>query len=360
MPKNKDKNATLVGFFLFLGLAILGIMIALFSNISEKLNGDYNLQLTFPDASGLVKDSNVSYGGAKVGRVLGKPILQDDQSVLINIKVKGSVKIPKGSDFSISSVSLLGDKAVSISHPVDKSSGFYKEGDIIAGNASGGLGGIKSKAEELANNATLAIADLRNVAQKIDKSIEGFDTLVAQTNIALKRINGNVLTEDNTKNFAITMANIRNGSEAIKKIKPLVAKMEPFIEEARETLSVVKTATATAQMTFAKASVQIDALEPALTELPETLKNFQTASQKASSVMTEVEGVTKGAKKIIAKVNNGDGVIGSLTTDSKLKEDTEEFVKNLKKYGVLRYRDLPTKEKESVDPKFNRFKGGRR
>ena len=98
MPKKKEKNATFVGLFLFFGLVCLGIMIAKFSNISGSFNGDYHLQLTFPDASGLVKDSGVTYGGAKVGRVLGKPVLQDDQSVLVNVKINGDVKVPVGSD----------------------------------------------------------------------------------------------------------------------------------------------------------------------------------------------------------------------------------------------------------------------
>ena len=110
MAGKKDKNATLVGFFLFLGLICLGGLIAQFSNIKGLWSGDYQIHVIFGDASGLVKDSDVTRGGAKIGRVLGRPTMRPDGQVQVTLSIKGNVKIMEGSSISIYSVSLLGDR----------------------------------------------------------------------------------------------------------------------------------------------------------------------------------------------------------------------------------------------------------
>ena len=164
MSQKSDSNATLVGLFLFIGIGCLGLMVAQFSNIIGKFQGDYEVRVVFPDASGLVKYSDVTYGGAKVGRVVTSPKMQEDTSVIVTLLIQGGIKIPKDSELSIFSVSLLGDKGVAIKVPENASSEIYQSGDTIYGVSGGGLDGIASKAEEIAGNANEAIKDVRKMA----------------------------------------------------------------------------------------------------------------------------------------------------------------------------------------------------
>lgn len=362
MGQKKDRNATIVGFFLFVGLVCLGLMIAQFSNISSKFNGDYKLNVSFPDASGLVKDSDVTFGGAKVGRVVSKPQMQEDGSIMVTLSIKGQVKIPKGASFSIFSVSLLGDKAVAIKNPKEKSGVYYQNGDLVQGAAGGGIDEIASEAQDIVKSANAAISDIRKMAGRVETSIEGFDTMILELNSALKSINTSILTKDNTSSIKVTLANLQKSSETLKetsaKLKPILEKADPLFAEAKDTVAVVKKATQTAEKTFADASEQIKNLEPALADLPETLKNLRVASQKATVMMDKVGGIADDTKQVVASVKNGNGLIKTLTDDQKLKEDTKTFVKNLKEYGILRYRDDEAEDKE--DPKRSRFRGERR
>jgi len=75
-------------------------------------------------------------------------------------------------------------------------------------------------------------------------------------------------------------------------------------------------------------------------------------------MMGKVGSIADEAKEVVAKVNNGDGLLSSLAEDAEMKTDAQDFVKNLKEFGILRYRDAPTAEKE--DPKRDRFRGDRR
>lgn len=358
MSKKKEKNATMVGLFLFIGLVSLGIMIAQFSNISGLFKGDYKIQVNFPDASGLVKDSEITYGGAKVGRVVSKPQMLSDRSVKVDVIIKGGVNIPVGSTFSIYSVSLLGDKAISITSTVGESSEFYHDGDIVDGHSGGGLDAVTSQAEKIAINANEALMDIRNMSVKLDKSIEGFNTLLEETNISLKKINSSFLTDDNALALKESLASIKSTAATIKKIEPALEKIEPIFDEVKQTIVSVKDTSDTAQKTFIKVNEQFDTIEPALKDLPDTIKNFKVASSKAATAISKVEAVASDTKEVIAKVNKGDGVLHALTSDSQIKENTADFVKNLKKYGILRYRDKKAVEEEN--PQNDRFRGGRR
>ena len=76
------------------------------------------------------------------------------------------------------------------------------------------------------------------------------------------------------------------------------------------------------------------------------------------SIADDTKTVVKDTKAVVAGIKEGDGLIKTLSSDEKLKQDTKDFVKNLKQYGILRYRDAPTEEKK--DPKRTRFRGERR
>jgi len=369
MAAKQEKNATLVGFFVFLGMICLGLMIAQFSNIRGYFDGDYKVTVVFADASGLVKDGAVTRGGARIGRILGSPVMQPDGQVQIEMKIRGDVKIQEGSAFTIYSVSLLGDKAVAVKDPPIESSSFLKDGDRVIGQGGGGLDEITSEAQNIAKKLNGAVDDVRLLAvnlntkiDKVDSAVDGFNLMTVELTKTLKTVNESVLDKESISSVKRTIANVEAATATIKDsvddIKPLIAKAEPMILAAEETLASVKGATDVAQLTFAKANTQIDALKPAMEQIPDTLANLKAASSDAKVMMGKVGSIADEAKEVVAKVNNGDGLLSSLAEDAEMKTDAQDFVKNLKEFGILRYRDAPTAEKE--DPKRDRFRGDRR
>ena len=126
-PAAEKKSTGLVGFFVFIGLTILGILIIQFGRFGDRFSDRYPLYVEFTDAAGLVKDSDVHMRGAKIGSVVTQPT-HNRQSGLIEVELRidPDIKIPIGSIFQIQSVTLLGDKIVSITPPETPSSTLHR------------------------------------------------------------------------------------------------------------------------------------------------------------------------------------------------------------------------------------------
>ena len=71
MNQGDNKLALKVGAFVVVGLAVLAGLVVQFGRIGEGLKTYYPLTVRFPDASGLLKGSDVLLAGAKIGRVSG-------------------------------------------------------------------------------------------------------------------------------------------------------------------------------------------------------------------------------------------------------------------------------------------------
>src|ERR1700688_3413893 len=87
-----------VGAFVFVGLAMLAALVVQFGRVGEGFKTYYALTVLFPDASGLLKGSDVLLAGAKIGLVSGGPqIAPGGQGVSVPLRIYEYVKIPTGS-----------------------------------------------------------------------------------------------------------------------------------------------------------------------------------------------------------------------------------------------------------------------
>jgi phospholipid/cholesterol/gamma-HCH transport system substrate-binding protein len=72
MATNSKKTETLVGVFLFLGLAMLGTIILLFGNIGDLFKKRYEIKVNFKEAAGIIKGSTVRSEGSQDRRSGGE------------------------------------------------------------------------------------------------------------------------------------------------------------------------------------------------------------------------------------------------------------------------------------------------
>src|SRR3954468_17494197 len=110
--RQSDKGLELkVGAFVLVGLAILAWLLVQFGRLGEGFQSYYGLLVKFPDASGLLKGSDVLLAGAKIGHVSGGPRLADSgQGVEVPLRIFGFVQIPAGSRFTVGSPGFLGGR----------------------------------------------------------------------------------------------------------------------------------------------------------------------------------------------------------------------------------------------------------
>ena len=97
-----------VGAFVLAGLAVLAALVVQFGRLGEGFKTYYGLTVRFPDASGLLKGSDVLLAGAKIGRVSGGPrLVQVGQGVEVPLRIYDYVKIPAESKFTVGSSGLI-------------------------------------------------------------------------------------------------------------------------------------------------------------------------------------------------------------------------------------------------------------
>src|SRR5437773_2525307 len=164
-----------VGAFVVVGLAVLAALVVQFGRVGEGFKTYYGLTVRFPDASGLLKGSDVLLAGAKIGRVSGGlRLARSGQGVDVPLRIFDYVRVPAGSKFSVGSSGLLGDRFVSVTVPAGEPTEFIAKNATIEGTRETGLDDLTQEGthgkgllaallsnQELANDLHALISDLR-------------------------------------------------------------------------------------------------------------------------------------------------------------------------------------------------------
>src|SRR5580698_7633093 len=110
MSTDRKHVEWIVGLFLFIGFGVVASMVVVFGRVGQGFQKMYSLTVEFPNASGLVKGSDVMLSGARIGVAKRAPALTGDHyRVAVELAMKESVLIPRGSVFQIRSNGMLGD-----------------------------------------------------------------------------------------------------------------------------------------------------------------------------------------------------------------------------------------------------------
>ena len=332
MTDSPRKTEAMVGLFIFVGLALLGILIVQFGRFGDRFIGKYAVTVVFDDAAGLIRGSEVRMGGAKIGKVATHPALNEDVKVEVQVDIDERIRIPEGSAFQISSASILGDKLIVITPPATTTGEFIEDGTTIAGAGPSGLDALQNNAEAVSRDARQLLVDAAKTMKQIDGAIDDIRTATGELTTTLHKVNQGILTEENMGRIETTLANLEQAS----------AGLDPTLADARKAIQSIESAATEARSTFAEATVRIEELEPALKEIPSAVSSLSRAADKAAETLNHVE--------------EGKGLLGTLAYDEEVSDDAKTFMRNLKQQGILRYRDKETPED---DPR-TRFKSRRR
>src|SRR5579871_4518762 len=99
-----------VGMFLLIGFAVVAGLVVTFGRAGQGLEKNYPIRVRFPNASGLVKGSDVLLSGARIGIVSKAPGLTgENYEVEVELNIRDSVHIPRKATFQIRSNGMLGD-----------------------------------------------------------------------------------------------------------------------------------------------------------------------------------------------------------------------------------------------------------
>ena len=332
MATNSKKTETLVGFFLFLGLAFLGALILVFGSLDDWFKGHYEISVDFTEASGIIKGSTVRLRGAPIGRVASKPSFTKDAQIRVVLAIEDRFEIAEGSMFQIGQASLLGDKEIIITPPAELSGEFLNPGAIVDGGGPSGLEFLQNQAEGIATDTRELMKDARVALQKVDSSMDDITAVARKLKLSVDSINNGILNDQNLENLGKSLANFERASASLAKLGDVI---DPTVEDIQETLAEFRDAARMAKSAIAR-------VEPSIDKVPDVLDSLERTADSATDA--------------IGGINKGDGALGALVSDGELKKDMQDFVRNLKKNGVLGYKD---EDEKPEDPR-DRFQGRRR
>ncbi|MGC6427767.1 MAG: MlaD family protein [Akkermansiaceae bacterium] len=339
MARDRAKTETLVGSFVLIGLLMLGALILQFGNIAEWAKGKYSMTVDFKEATGVIKGSTVRMLGAKVGEVATKPELMESAKVRVTLAIDEKFNIPKGSVFQIAQASFLGDKEIIITPPEEETTAFIAAGAELKGGGPSGLELIQADAETIVEDARILMKDARTAMIKMDSSLDDIRAVAIRLSESIEIINEGVLSDQNVANLRSAIANFNKATKSAAELGddagPLLADARLAVKDMREAIAEIKAAAGSADSAIQKVS-------PALERVPQTLASIEKTVNQAGSALE--------------KVQESDGALAALTADGETKDDVKTFIKNLRRDGILRYKDKETKDD---DPR-ERFRGRRR
>ena len=290
-----DRDRTLelkVGVFVAIGLAMIGGFVVKFGRVGEGFKTYYDLTVRFKDASGLLKGSDVLLSGARIGRVGGGPrLLQEGEGVAVPLRIYDYVKIAKGSQFTVGSSGLLGDRFVNVIRPAGPVTEYLAKNSVVDGAPSSGLDDLTQAGNQL-------IDDLRGTVQNINNTFT--------------RLNTEALSPETLQNLRTSIDHLKETTDSLAQSSK---KLDGVVEKADATMTSAKKDADDLQGTIAEAR-----------------KTFTAATQ------------------LMREATNGKGLLASLIKDSDMARDMRALIANLRTHGVLFYRDSAAKPTPAPSP----------
>lgn len=280
--KKQRINDYKLGIFLIVGLVALASSLYMIGRNQSFFTSSFQLRARFKDVAGLMPGNNVRYSGIQNGNVKSIRILDDTTiEVVMFIDKAARTHIRKSSYASIGTEGLMGNKVINIT-PGTLPSPPAEEMDVLQTKEQPDLGATMGTLYKTGDFAAIAAEELVTTLRKINKSP------VLQTLLYDETLPANVHE---------SLVNIKASSERIGRI---TATLENI-------LANVKKGKGTAGLLLA------DEQSRAKTEL--ALKNIQTASEEASSMMNRLNAV---AGNLQTDMKEQRGTLHALMQDTSL------------------------------------------
>jgi ABC-type transporter Mla subunit MlaD len=282
---------TKVGLFVFIGLALLAVLVIQFSKGTSLFHGTYNLRLNASNVGGLQQRAKVLLSGVPVGSVSDIQLADDTKSVTILLKIYKNFKIYSDSRFVIEQSGFLGDQYVAIV-PTDN------QGQFLTNNAPVNCE-PPFNLQEVARSASGFIQRIDVTAQKLDASVTD-----------LRRT---VLNVETLTNFSVTMNNMRTVSE-----------------QAIDTMSGINGIIATngSQVSLAVSNVLFFSQQ--LTRMADTADSLlATNTPDITAAVKNIKSSTDTLNQLMDDLRSGRGLAGTVLQNEQLATNVQAIANNL-------------------------------
>ena len=303
---NEQKGLEIkVGLFVLIGLIIIAAMAIKFGKVGQGISKFYTVTVEFPNASGIFKNADVQLAGARIGVVADDPRAMPGRigSVPVQLMIRQGIELPVGSYFTIGSSGLLGDKSVVVSLPTG-----FDQANFDANDPK----------QTIAHNSTVhgtQIADINDLTSKGDLNMKKLADTLDELKVTLEKIQRGVLNDENMSNLKDSFASIKtstdNIAKASTKIDSVVTGAQSAVDSAKETFSEAKQAIGT----------------------------INGAATDVRSAIGDVRGIVASGQSVLKSAQSGPGTLPMLLSNRELADNLNAVVANIRRHGLLFYRD---------------------
>ena len=294
---SKNTTATKVGIFVLVGLVLAALMVMRFSK-GTGLASTYNVNLQASNAGGIIKGASVLMAGVPIGSISAIHLARDGSKVTMVASIYEQYHISTNAIFGIGTVGFLGDRYISVS-PGTNSNGeaaLLRENDTVQVQEAFDFAQVAESASGLMNRLSGTVDQLSNAVTRLDKT---------------------VISDQTLSNLTSTVENFRTLSE---RAMAAAGGLDDF----------VRTNTPSLSQSITNFSVFTEKLNTVTLELQETLA---TNRIEITSAIKNIERATDRADKLLAHVEQGNGLAGALLKNNELSAQAYLMVSNFAAFG---------------------------
>ncbi|MXV52544.1 MCE family protein [Pedobacter sp. HMF7647] len=290
MSKSDNKQAIIVGIFIFLGIVIFIAAVLTLGSKQKTFVAKVQIKAVFDDVSGLKQGNNIWFSGVKVGTIKAINLLGEKKvEVVMGIEEQVHKFIRKDATAKLGSEGLIGNKIVVISGGSAQSPQVV-DGDQLKVERVISTDDILNTLQENNKNLVAITSDFKSVSSKI---ANGEGTL------------GALLTNDQMAgNIKTMLSNLQTASQNTNKISAALNQFSGKLNNKDGLANQLLTDT----VVFANLKSSVAQLQ----------KTTETANQVAANL-----------DKASGKFNSTDNAVGTLLNDQQVSSDLKNTIKNL-------------------------------
>ena len=346
---NERRLALRVGAFVAMAFALAGVVVFLIGQETRLFEKNIEFYTYFENVEGLTEGSPVWLGGLEVGRVAqvrlpSKPG-ETRLEVLLRMSTEHAPRVRQDSVARLSSLGVLGDKAVDIT--IGSPALPPVPGDGVITSAGG------ADMSSLMRSAAQVMEDTVAVSRTVRKSVEELASPQVTEDLAASMSSLRKLLEEVEKGDGALHALIYD-KQTGDEVRRLMAnasrtalRMEKALGHVEGLLDEVRNGDGTAHALIygkegAKAFSELGAAAGQLAVLMEDARKnpdgavHQLVYGNAGNMLSDLGSAAADIKQITAMVARGEGSLGGILKDPTVYEDLREVVGNVRRNRVLR------------------------
>jgi phospholipid/cholesterol/gamma-HCH transport system substrate-binding protein len=315
-----------VGIFVFIGLVVLGLLLLQFSKGTSLFKPTYNLFLIAKNVGSLKLRASVLMAGVQIGTVSDIQLGPEGTNVTITLKIYDKYVIHKDAEIRIEMSGFLGDQYVAVVPTFNQGDVWHPDDHPVVKEPF--------NIQEVARSAA-------GFLQRIDQTTKSLDEAIAD----VRRL---LLNEQTLTNLALTVDNAR---EASGRAVVTVNNINSLVETNSQ-------AVALAVSNIVYFSQQINQVAGGLKDVVATNGNDLSAALK------NFESSTESLKSMMADVQAGKGLAGTVLRNDQLATNVDMIAanfavatSNLNRLGLWHFmwhKEVPANEKPPSSKKSSK------